>query len=175
MQAYRPRFKCPKKNANAYPLRCKVFCGYCRHAMPRTANKNHYFQCRHSNVNEAAPCYGLTITGAELEGMLYEILSKQAYIILNVADLSNAGQLDIQLAKQAEYDKQIEGYLDQKRVLYEQFILKQITMDDYKSEKAAVDSELDRLREIHSNLKVQTSQMETDKKRKLPRLNWRGE
>jgi len=169
VQAQRPRFKCPKKNANAYPLRCKVFCGCCRHAMPRTANKKHYFQCRHSKVNEAAPCHGLTITEAELEGMLYEILSKQAQIILNVADLANAGQLDIQLAKQAEYDKLIEGYLDQKRVLYEQLILKQITMEDYKSQKAAVDSELDRLREIRSNLRAQTSQMEMDEKAKSAR------
>lgn len=101
--------------------------------------------------------------------MLYEILSKQAHVILNVADLSNAGQLDIQLAQQAEYDKQINRRLDQKRALYEHFILKQITIADYKSEKAAVDSELDRLREIHSNLKVQTSQMEMDEKSKNAR------
>ena len=169
VQAQRPRMKSPKKNARAYPLRGKVFCGCCHHAMPRTANKNHYFQCRHSKVNEAAPCHGLTVTEAELEGMLYEILSKQAQVILNVADLSNAGMLDVQLAEQAEYDKQINRCLDQKRALYEQFILKQITMADYKSEKAAVDSELDRLREIHSNLKVQTSQMEMDEKVKNTR------
>ena len=120
-------------------------------------------------MNESAPCHGLTVTEAELEGMLYEVLAKQAQVILNVADLSNAGRLDVQLAEQAEYDKQIENYLDQKRVLYEQFILKQITMADYKSRKAAVDSELDRLREIHSNLKVQTSQMEMDEKTKSAR------
>ena len=42
-------------------------------------------------------------------------------------------------------------------------------MADYKSRKAAVDSELDRLREIHSNLKVQTSQMEMDEKTKSAR------
>ena len=106
---------------------------------------------------------------AELEKTLYEILTKQAQVILNVADLSNAGMLDVQLAEQAEYDKQINRCLDQKRALYEQFILKQITMADYKSEKAAVDSELDRLREIHSNLKVQTSQMEMDEKVKNTR------
>lgn len=53
VQVQRPRMKSPKKNANAYPLRCKVFCGCYHHAMPRTANKNHYFQCRHSKVNEA--------------------------------------------------------------------------------------------------------------------------
>jgi DNA invertase Pin-like site-specific DNA recombinase len=169
VQAQRSRFKCPKKNARAYPLRGKVFCGCCHHAMPRTANKNHYFQCRHSKVNEAASCHGLMIFEAELEGMLYEILSKQAQVILNVADLSNAGQLDIQIAQQAEYDKQINRCLDQKRALYEQFILKQITVEDYKSQKAAVDSELDRLREIHSNLKAQTSQMDMDEKAKSAR------
>ena len=111
----------------------------------------------------------MTVKEAELEGMLYEVLAKQAQVILNIADLSNAGRLDVQLAEQAEYDKQIENYLDQKRVLYEQFILKQITMEDYKVQKAAVDSELDRLRTIHSNLKVQTSQMEMDEKTKSAR------
>ena len=169
VQTQRPRFKCPKKNARAYPLRGKVYCGCCGHAMPRTAKKNATFFCRYTQVNESSPCHGLTVTETELEGMLYEVLSKQAQVILNVADLSNAGRLDVQLAEQAEYDKQIENYLDQKRVLYEQFILKQITMEDYKIQKAAVDSELDRLRTIHSNLKVQTSQMEMDEKAKSAR------
>ena len=168
VQTRRARFKCPK-NARTYPLRGKVYCGCCRHAMQRTDNKNRVFQCRHSKVNESAPCHGLTVTEAELEGMLYEVLSKQAQVILNVDNLSSAGRLDVQLAEQAEYDKQIESYLDQKRVLYEQLILKQITMEDYKSQKAAVDSELDRLREIHSNLKVRTSQMEMDEKSKSAR------
>ena len=170
VQAQRPRVKCPKKNTRAYSLRGKVFCGCCGHAMPRSAKKSATFFCRCTKVNEAAPCHGLTIMESELEGMLYEILSKQAQIILNVADLSNAEMLDVQLAEQAEYDKQINRCLDQKRTLYEQFILKQITMADYKSEKTAVDSELDRLREIHSNLKVQTSQMEMDEKAKSTRI-----
>lgn len=168
VQTRRARFKCPK-STRTYPLRGKVFCGCCLHAMQRTDNKNRVFQCRHSKVDKSTPCHGLTVTEAELEGMLYEILSKQAQVILNVADLSNAGKLDVQLAEQAEYDKQIEDYLDQKRVLYEQLILKQITMEDYKIQKAAVDSELDRLREIHSNLKVRTSQMEMDEKSKSAR------
>ena len=170
VQAQRPRFKCPKKNARAYPLRSKVFCGCCGHAMPRTATKTATFFCRYTLVNEAADCNGLTVTEAELEGMLYEILSKQAQVILNVANLANAGRLDVQLARQAEYDKRIESCLDQKRVLYERLILKQITMEDYKSQKAAVDSELDRLREIHSDLKVRTSQMEMDEKAKSVRI-----
>ena len=45
---------------------------------------------------------------------LYEILSKQARAILNVADLSNAGRLDVQLAERTEYNKRIANYLGQK-------------------------------------------------------------
>ena len=117
VQVQRPRMKSPKKNARAYPLRSKVFCGCCGHAMPRRATKNATFFCRYMLVNEAVDCHGLTVMETELEGMLYEILSKQAQVILNVANLANAGKLDVQLARQAEYDKRIEGCLDQKRVL----------------------------------------------------------
>ena len=45
--------------------------------------------------------------------------------------------------------------------LYEQLILKQITMKDYKIQKAAVDSELDRLREIHSRSEEHTSELQS--------------
>ena len=164
VQAQRPRFKCPKKNARIYPLRGKVFCGCCRHAMPRTAKKSATFFCRYTGVDEAAACHGLVISEMELEGLLYEILSKQAQIILNLDNLSNAGQLDIQLAEQAEYNNRIEEYMDKKRVLYEGLVLKQISMEDYKTQKAAIDNELDRLRKIHSKLKMQTSRMQMDEK-----------
>ena len=144
VQAQRPRFKCPKKNTRTYPLRGKVFCGCCRHAMPRRAKISAAFYCRYTRVDEAAACHGLVIAGAELEGLLYEILSKQAWISLNLDNLSNAGQLDIQLAEQAEYDKRIGEYMDKKRVLYERLVLKQISMKDYETQKAAIDNELGR-------------------------------
>ena len=68
VQAQRPRFKCPKKKAKAYPLRSKVFCGCCGHAMPRRATKTATFFCRYTLVNEAADCHGLTVTEAERGG-----------------------------------------------------------------------------------------------------------
>ena len=120
-------------------------------------------------MNESAACHGLVIAEAELERLLFEILSKQAQIILGLDNLSNAGQLDIQLAEQAEYDNRIEEYMDEKRVLYERLVMKQITTEDYKAQKAAIDIELDRLREINSKLKMQTSQMQMDEKEKNAR------
>ena len=42
-------------------------------------------------------------------------------------------------------------------------------MKDYETQKAAIDNELDRLREIHSKLKMQTSRMQMDEKEKSAR------
>ena len=169
VQARRTHFKCPKKNVRTYPLRKKVFCGCCHHSMQRMTKKNSIFYCRHAEVDESAVCHGLVIAEAELERLLYEILSKQAKIILNLDNLVNAGQLDIQLAEQAEYYNRIAEYTNKKRVLYERLVLQQISMEDYKTQKAAFDSELDRLREIHSRLKIQTSQMQVEEKGKSVR------
>ena len=74
VQALRPHTKCAKKNINVYPLRSKVFCGCCRHAMSRTSNKNHAYICRHSQIDGATPCHGLRISEVELERILYNML-----------------------------------------------------------------------------------------------------
>lgn len=162
-------FKCAKRNKNLYPLRGKVFCGCCRHGMPRTAAKNHVFECRYTRVDENSPCHGLRIEEKELETMLYDILSKQAQIILNLADLSNAGALDIQLAKQDEYNRQIRGYEDKKCTLYEQLLLQEINVEEYKERKSLIDCELNRIKRLHNALSTQTAQMKMDNETKSAR------
>ena len=169
VQAKRDRFKKSKENIKVYPLRGKVFCGCCHHSMPRKANRNHYFHCWHTRFDEAAPCHGMTIVEADLEKMLYDLLSKQAKAILNLNDLSKPGLLDVQIAQRTECEKLIESYLDEKRVLYEQILLQKISMEKYKVQTAIVDRELDRLREIQGALKAQTVQMQSDEKTKSTR------
>ena len=154
-----PRVACVKKQAHRYPLRGKVFCGVCSHAMSRTSNKNHAFYCRHSQADENAPCHGLHISEAELEGVLYEIMNKQAQVILNLQDLSDAEPLDVHLAKQGDYLKQITSCQDRKRILYEQMLLRAISTEDYKAKKAMVDKELGRLNRIYDALCKQMEQM----------------
>ena len=159
-QSKRRHFKCPKKNTNQYPLRAKVSCGCCRHAMSRSNGDTRYFYCRHSKVNENAPCHNMRISESELEAALYAVLSKQAQIILNIDKLSNAGLLDIHLAEQADYAQQVEGLKAQKRALYEQLILCEIEMTEYMERKAVIDKELGRLEQIYSTLNMQTAQMQ---------------
>ncbi len=105
-----------------------------------------------------------------METMLYEVLSKQAQIILNVSDLAGAGALDVQIAKQAEYSGRIEECLEQKRTLYERFLMQEISLEEYRGQKAGIDRELDRLREIHSTMKAQITQMQMDERAKSARM-----
>ncbi len=169
VQAQRPRIKSPKKSSRIYTLRGKVFCGCCRHAMPRRERNNPIFFCRYTKVNDVAACHGLVIGETELETMLYEVLNKQAQIILNLDDLSQAGSLSLQIAKQNECGNQVENCLDQKQKLYEQFLLQEISLEDYKKQSAAVDVELDRLKQIQFVLTAQTTQMQMGEKAKSTR------
>lgn len=169
VQSQLQHFKSVKRNVNLFPLRGKVYCGCCQHAMPRTQTKAPAFVCRYTKVDKSFPCHGLRITENELESMLYEIITKQAQVILNLDDLSNAGVLDVELAKQGEYNRQIQGLQDKKRVLYEQLLLQEINMVQYKEQKSEIDQELNRLKQLHSVLSTQTAQMQMDSEAKSAR------
>ena len=171
VQVLLPHMRAPKKNMRMYALRNKVFCGCCGHAMPRIAKKCPYFFCRYTKVDETAICHGLMIRETDLEGVLYEVISKQAKIILNLDDLSDAGQLAIHLAKQTEYSGRMETCLEEKRMLYEQLVLQKVSVGEYKKQAAVIDIELEQLREIHSHLKTQITQMEMDEKAKAARTD----
>jgi len=138
--------------------------------MVRTAAKNHQFICRHTRVDEAAPCHGLRIAEADLEKTLYAIISQQAKIILHLDSLADAGLLDLQLAQQGDYHCKIESYLDKKRALYERLVLREVSMEEYKLRKAEIDKELDRLKKIHAALTEQTAHMQMAEKAKSARI-----
>lgn len=171
VQAQFPGIKSPKKNTNRYPLRGKVFCGCCLHAMPRTARKKPFFLCQYTKVNVSAACHGLEILEAELEGILYEVLSKQAQIILNQDSSFDIGKLNHRLTEQNEYSGKIAACMDRKRGLYEQFLSQQIAMDVYKAERAAIDAELSHLKQVHSAAAAQTAKMQMDEKTKSARTS----
>lgn len=170
VQELKPKKRCIKKNVHLYPLRGKVFCGCCGHAMPRNPSKNHAFVCKHTTVDESAACYGLRIAEKDLEAILFEIISKQAQVILNIENISTASLLDAKIAKHTEYGQRVERCLDQKRVLYEKVLLKEISSEEYKAQKALVDTELERLRQVHNALTAEISQARMDAKTKNARL-----
>lgn len=155
------RPKCVKKQIHAYPLRSKVFCGCCLHAMPRYGTKERHFVCTHSRADENAPCHGLSVEESALESVVYTVLKKQAQIILGAADM-DTNCLDALSAKQAGYGQQISEIQEQKRVLFEQIVLHELSEQEYRMKKGALDAELARLQEVHAALSTQLSQRQAD-------------
>lgn len=159
------RPKCVKKQVHAYPLRSKVFCGCCLHAMPRYGKKNRHFVCTHSRADENAPCHGLSVEESELESAIYTVLKMQAQTILGAADV-NEGGIDFLAAKQAGYRQQISEVQEQRRMLFEQMVLHELSEQEYRMKKGALDVELTRLQEVQAALSTQLSRRQADAKTK---------
>lgn len=145
VQALRPKVSGMKKNVNTYPLRGKVFCGCCGHTMARTSSKNHAYICRHSSVDEAAPCNGLRIFESELEHIVYDM------VLLRLQTLA-ASENCASTSAPEELDQKIAACQERKRKLYEQFVVQEINWEDYKVQKAKLDGELDRHRQTLANV-----------------------
>ncbi len=133
-------------------------------------NETCHLALQYTRVDEHAACHGLSIRESDLEGLVYEMITTQAQIILSVDSLLDAGRLDIQFAEQAEYERQIELCMERKRVLYEQLISQEIGIEDYKKQKAEIDVDLDRWKNLRATLATQTARARMDEKTQSTRI-----
>lgn len=162
--------KSVKKNVISYPLKGKVFCGCCGHTMTRAATKSPKFMCQYTKVDETALCHKMEIGEETLEGLIYKLIAKQAQIILKWNSSSNMGRLDVQLAESAEYERQIEDCMEQKQALYEGLVSQEISLEEYKTQKAGIDVELRHWEKLHTALNTQIKQAQMDEAAKSARL-----
>ena len=156
------RFKCPKTERD-YTLRAKVACGCCRHAMQLTPRKIPAFVCSYTKVDETAECHRLEIGEQELENLLYEIITKQAQVIMNIDRLDASSGLMLRAEQQSAYKRQIEKLREDKCVLYERYVLKELDADAYKSEKAVIDTELAQLTRALDTLNAEAAALSAAK------------
>lgn len=150
VRALRPKQTCLKKNINTYPLRGKVFCGSCGHAMSRTSSKNHAYICRHSQIDEAAPCHGLRISEVELERILYGML------LVRLQTLATSENC-VSTSASEDVNKRIETCMEEKRKLYEQFVMQKINLENYKIQQAKLDSELEQFKQTLAIVNTQVA------------------
>ena len=132
------------------PIKGKVVCGCCGHAMVLSSTANARFRCRFTHSAVDAECHGLSVSAKELSGMIFDIITKQAQVILNIDSLNQISELDSKLAQQTEVENQIAALDDEKRRLYESLILGKINSVDYKAAKAEVEVEMTRLNRVNS-------------------------
>ena len=77
VQASARRYSLPSRKNHTYPLRGKVVCGCCGHALTRMERKTSYYLCRHSEADERFSCHGLKVLVDDLEQAVFDTLKCQ--------------------------------------------------------------------------------------------------
>jgi len=139
------------------PLIGKVICGGGGHKLHLSSTKKTTFHCYFARTIYDIACHKLKIPAAELEATVFEIISKQALIILN-ADLGSASLHEVKLEQQSEYEKQIKGLHDKKQDLYERLLLGEINENEYKTAKSVLDEKLNHFKHTLAILKKEVKQ-----------------
>ena len=126
VQAVQRRFSLPTRKTREYPLKGKVYCGCCDHALSRIAQKRPFYMCRHSTADVNSRCRDVRADVAGLE---------EAVLLTG--------------------KKQLEVLKDQKQALFERYLLGQIELDTYKSEKAVYDAEILKVKNAYAAVTAQ--------------------
>ena len=162
------RFSQPHKKQRDYLLKGIVFCGCCDHALSYVANKRPYFHCRRSQAYETGPCHDLKLDAKELEQVIWGTLKAQLETVLSIgADGSIC--LDAVAAEPTEYKKQIEALEDSKQSLFEQYVMGEIDVETYKTEKAACDAAILKTKNAYAAIPAQAKKKQEEQARQSSR------
>ena len=117
-------------------------------------NKNTIFLCRHSEVDTSFPCYHLKIAEKEVEKIIFQMILKQIEIIKDRKQINN---IDVQTTQKIELKNQIRLHHEKKKILYEQYIEKKLTEEQFTKSNLELTKELEpiqnKLEEIDFQLK----------------------
>ena len=168
VQAVQRRFSLPTKKTREYPLKGKVYCGCCDHALSRIAQKKPFYMCRHSTADVNSRCRDVRADAAGLEEAVLLTLKKQLEILLPEHE-DGTIHLEATAAKCSEYEKQLEALRDQKQSLFERYLLGQIELDTYKSEKAVYDAEILKVKNAYAAVTAQAKLKREEQARQISR------
>ena len=161
------RYSIPNKKQHDYLLKGKVICGCCGHSLSRVMQKTPYYHCRHSEADSAMRCYGMRIGIAELEQLIFSILQKHMEIgstgAKQVKNLTSAPD------SLSQYEEQITAIQDSKMRLYETYLSGEISVEEYKAQKEALDATLIKAKSAHTTLTAQAKQAQKDHSEQVQR------
>jgi site-specific DNA recombinase len=159
-------FKQPHKKTRNYILKSKVFCGCCNHAMDYLNKKSPEYICYYTKIDETEPCYRMTIEEAELHKVIFSIISKQAQVIVNIDNLTDLNKLQIQTEHTIELEDQINSYHEKKQRLYEQLLMREISLNEYRAKKDTLDGKLQAVQRLYNRSCKQVEIIKIDNKTK---------
>lgn len=111
--------------------------------MNRAPRKEPAYLCRYTKVDESAKCYNLEISEAELESKIFAEIQNQAKNFLNAIENTDESMSQNKLSHQCSmYNKQIAGFSQTKLNLYEGYVLGEITLENYTTERDEIDKKI---------------------------------
>ena len=162
------RFSQPHRKQRDYLLKGIVFCGCCDHALSYVSNKRAYFVCRRSQAAENGPCHDLKVDALELEQAIFQTIKAQLEAVLSIRK-DGSISLDTVVAERTEYEKQIEALEDSKQSLFEQYIMGEIDVGNYKSQKASYDAAILKAKNAHAAIAAQAKKKKEEQNRQSSR------
>jgi DNA invertase Pin-like site-specific DNA recombinase len=140
-----------KRHPKEYVLMGKIYCGCCHHKLRKN---NDVMMCRNTYYEENADCFHFRISIKKIEEQIFALITKNAGIILK--QQTNGGKQNaneeqkLVLANECVNDQQVKSYQNQKRLLYEKMILQEITIQEYRAQKEALDGKQNRIEILSS-------------------------
>lgn len=154
------------RNTYTYPLKGKVICGCCKHLLHREMTKHIKYVCWYTRHDKTEPCYKQTIYEEDLHKVLFDIISKQAEILLNIDSVADLDKIKLQTAQTIEIKKRIEQCQKAMQNLYEQLLTKEITLDEYKSLKENHDADIRKFQKQYESSYQSVEQAKIDSQAK---------
>lgn len=146
-----------------YPLRGKVFCGYCGHLMGRFGKKKETlkYYCRHAAGMDHLPCHNLRLRASELEIAVLQAAKTYTEAILGIDPESD--DLTIATVQLTDYEDRLHGLQEKKRLLYEECVSGDLSVDEFQKKKIPLDQEMIRIKNTLSTLNKKAKEEQEDK------------
>lgn len=137
------------------PLKGKVVCGHCGHAMRLSQTKNAAFHCWFTRSAADAGCHKLRMLGSELEDVVRNIVLRQAALVLGRHDALSRVPASRSFKGEAECNLRLRELQNRKQQLYENLVLGAITPEEYKKQKTAIDFEIGQQEQVNDAIRIQ--------------------
>jgi hypothetical protein len=137
-----------------------VKCGCCGHALAYDKLSDPIYRCYHTAADPNADCYKLKVNAGLLDEIVLSTIRTKAQIVLDCADLSKLRRKNTDEKKIANVKEAIQQNAEERQEQYEQFVLGELSRDDYLKLKEEWSARLDRL---NLQLSAMMSELEADK------------
>ena len=142
------------------PLKGKVICGHCGHTMRLSSTKNAAFHCWFTRSAPDTTCHGLRVLSNELEDAVRNIINNQSKLVLEAVDSQGIDQRSV---REKGCENNMDGLRNEKRQLYERFVIGDTSREEYEARKSTLDAELERLGHIYTAISDYNEKTAPDK------------